>query len=223
MGFYLINNRENKPSFIFVDKLEDLIYHVEGNIDDTVIVKGSRESKPFFLKDSNDYKNLCDQKYRNGLLAQEIFKNIARERRFMIESIPQDIDSFSVYNILDSFTIKRADFVIKNCRNIEVDVKCLSFYLINDKKYFYIRYSEIMKLERMNSLIEKNTILAIFDQNTVRGQDFSLNMIELKTILKENNRCVVYDQKTKCFKVPLHLTTNGFDLLEEYRINRELY
>jgi len=80
-----------------------------------------------------------------------------------------------------------------------------------------------MKLERMNSLIEKNTILAIFDQNRVRSEDFSLYMIELKTILKENSRCVMYDQKTKCFKIPLHLTTNGFDLLEEYRINRELY
>lgn len=56
MRFYLINNRENEPSFIFVDKLEDIIYHVEGNIDDTVIVEGSRESKPFFLRDSDDIK-----------------------------------------------------------------------------------------------------------------------------------------------------------------------
>ncbi|MDR6158627.1 hypothetical protein QF023_002143 [Chryseobacterium sp. SLBN-27] len=61
----------------------------------------------------------------------------------MIEDIPQDQTSVINYNIIDSFTVKRADFVIKNCKDIEVDVKCLSTYTTNSIKYFYIRYYEI--------------------------------------------------------------------------------
>lgn len=223
MGYYFIYEIANKPSYFFVEELEDMIFYVQGDIDDVLIVEGTIDSKPLLLKDSNVYKNLCKQKYRNGLLAEKIFKNQAIQKKFIVEKIPQDVDSFSNYNILDSFTIKRADFVIKNCRCIEVDVKCLSFYKSGHIEYFYLRYSEIMKLERMNSIIEMNTILAIFDQNTVKNETCSLYMIELKTILKENNKSVIYDKATKCFKVPLYLTTDGFDLLEEYRINNILY
>ncbi|KMQ67795.1 hypothetical protein ACM39_10615 [Chryseobacterium sp. FH2] len=225
MGYYLINSSEiNQPFSVYVDRLEDLIYHVEGDIDDAIIVSGSIDSAPFFLKDSKEYKNLCNERFRNGLRAQEIFEMEARRLQFMVEAIPQDTESFSNYNIIDSFSVKRADFVIKNCKDIEVDVKCLSFYKIKETSYFYIRYYELMKFERMNSLIDKKTVLAIFDQSKIKSDEQQhLRMIELSTIFKENNRSVIYDENTKCFKIPLDLTTTGFEILENYRINKQLY
>ncbi|MBB4806993.1 hypothetical protein HNP38_002289 [Chryseobacterium defluvii] len=224
MGYYLINSGEiNQPFSIYVDRLEDLIYHVDGDINDAIIVAGSKDTEPFFLKDSKEYKNLCVEKFRNGLRAQEMFEETARKLQFMVEVIPQDTKSFINYNILDSFTIKRADFVIKNCKDIEVDVKCLSFYTIKNIQYFYIRYYELMKLERMNSLIDKRTVLALYDQSKIKYEENSLRMIELSTIFKENNKSVIYDKNTKCFKIPLDLTTDGFELLENYRINKEFY
>ncbi len=224
MGYYLINKDDsNRPFSQYVEKLEDLIYHVKGDINDAIIVSGKKKSKPFFLRDSKEYKNLCSQKLRNGILAQEIFKKVALEKSFIIEEIPQDKTSFSNYNIIDSFTVKRADFIVKNCKDIEVDVKCLSTYTINKIQYFYIRYHEIKKLERMNSLIDKKTVLAIFNQSSIQADEESLKMIELSTIHKENNRSVIYDKNTKCFKIPLDLTTPGFKLLEEHRINSDLY
>jgi len=225
MGYYLINTDEvTKPFSVYVDRLEDLIYHIEGDIKDALIVAGSKDSKPFFLKDSKEYKNLCEEKFRNGYLAQEIFEKAAKNQKFMIEAIPQDIESFSNYNIIDSFTVKRADFIVKNCKDIEVDVKCLSLYTINKTEYFYIRYHELMKFQRMNSLIDKNTVLAIFDQKKIRSEkDDCLKMIELSTIFKENKKSVVYDESTKCFRVPIELATSGFEILENYRINGGLY
>lgn len=224
MGYYLINRDDpDKPFSQYVERIEDLIYHIKGDINDAIIVSGKKKSQPFFLRDSEEYKNLCSEKLRNGILAQEIFKKEAIKRSFMIEDIPQDQTSFISYNIIDSFTVKRADFVIKNCKDIEVDVKCLSMYTTNSIQYFYIRYHEIKKLERMNSLIDKKTVLAIFKQHSIQADEDSLKMIELSTIHKENNRSVIYDKNTKCFKIPLDLTTPGFKLLEEHRINSDLY
>ncbi|GEN69857.1 hypothetical protein [Chryseobacterium rhizosphaerae] len=225
MGYYLINNEDktSNPFSAYVEKLEDLIYHIEGEVNDALIVAGSLDSAPFYLRDSDEYKNLCHEKFRNGLLAQAIFKEEARKQKFIVELVPQDSESFSDYNIIDSFTVKRADYVIKNCKDIEVEVKCLSFYTSKNRSYFYIRYHELMKLERMNSIIGKKTVLAIFDQTEVKFPEASLKMIELSTIFRENKKSVIYDKDTKCFKIPLELTSSGLDILENYRINKELY
>jgi hypothetical protein len=225
MGYYLINNedRTDQPFSAYVEKMEDLIYHIEGNIENALIVVGSLDSAPFYLRDSAEYKSLCLEKFRNGLLAQDIFKEVARKQKFIVELVPQDSESFADYNIIDSFTVKRADFVIKNCKDIEVEVKCLSFYTSKNVSYFYIRYHELKKLERMNRIIGKQTILAVFDQAQVRSGETSLKMIELSTIFRENKKSVVYDEATKCFKVPLDLLSPGLDILEDYRINKELY
>ncbi|MDR6158628.1 hypothetical protein QF023_002144 [Chryseobacterium sp. SLBN-27] len=58
----------------------------------------------------------------------------------------------------------------------------------------------------MNSLIDKKTVLAIFKQHSIQADEDSLKMIELSTIHKKNNRSVIYDKNTKCFKIPLDLT-----------------
>ncbi|MBL3545956.1 hypothetical protein [Chryseobacterium sp. KMC2] len=158
----------------------------------------------------------------NGFLAQQYFKRDATAQKFIVEEIPQDIDSFNNYKVIDSRPIKRADFNIKNCKNIEVEVKCLTFYLIHDFLYFYINSYEIEKLENLNVLTGKKTILAIYNQAYIDQENCSVIMIKLSTI-KKNKTSVIYDKDKDCYKVPLSLAKEGFELLEKYRIKQDLY
>lgn len=223
MGYYLISNKnKEQPYSVFVEDLEDIIYHVEGDINDTVIAEGTANSKPYFLRNHLEYKTLCKEKYRNGRLAEKIFRQLAIEQKFMIRDIPQDQKSFEEYNVIESMTLKRADFEIKNCDNIEVDVKCLSFYEIKNKLHFYLRYSEYSRFQNSRKHTNQRIVLSIFNQKTIKtSQEFY--SIELLTILKENNKSVRYDESKKCFVIPLDLTTPGFELLENYRIRKDLY
>lgn len=48
MGYYFINRDDpDKPSQ-YVERIEDLIYHIKGDINDAIIVYGKKKSQPFF-------------------------------------------------------------------------------------------------------------------------------------------------------------------------------
>lgn len=223
MGYFLISKGTEKPFEVYVNRMEELIYQIEGDLEDVVVVHGSRDNEPYFLKNSKEFKNFCSQKYRIGINAQDFFVKMAKENKFIVEAIPQDQDSYKDYCVLDSISVKRADYNIRNCSGLEVDVKCLTFYKVNKEECFYIKYKEVMGFERMRSLCNNNTVLAIFKQKNKMVEDDSLIMIELSKILEENNRSVSYDNEKKCLIVPVSLATPGFELLEEHRINNHLY
>ena len=225
MGYYLIDKNNQNAFSHYVEKLEDIIYVVEGNLEDVIVSHGSIESKPFFLKDSEAFKHLCNEKFRLGLLAEELFlqKVKASNIKYMINKIAQDKESIENFKVIDSVSIKRADFEIKNCKDIEVEVKCLSFYTIDNEESFYIKYRELKSLERLNSLISKDTVIAVFQQKENKIVENSLTMIRLSTILGENNKAVKYDSDKKCLVVPKKITTKGLSILEDALINKEAY
>jgi hypothetical protein len=225
MGYYLIDKNNQNAFSHYVEKLEDIIYVVEGNLEDVIVSHGSIESKPFFLKDSEAFKHLCNEKFRLGLLAEELFlqKVKASNIKYMINKIAQDKESIENFKVIDSVSIKRADFEIKNCKDIEVEVKCLSYYMIENEDCFYIKYRELKSLERLNLLIAKDTVIAVFQQKENKIIEDSLSMIRLSTILSENNKTVKYDSNKKCLVVPKKLTTKGLTILEDALINKEAY
>jgi len=230
MGYILtFQDRKNQKFYCYDEDRFNLIIIVANDdlIRESAFIRsGSKNELPLdghlpyevYLSDVQERK----RRQENGLKAQELFKLAARQQLFIVEEIPQDKESISNYKVIKSLPIKRADYNIKNCKNIEVDVKCLTFYLIHDIVYFYIDSYEIQKLENLNKLTKKKTIFAIYNQAEIDLENCSLVMIELLKIRKKK-KSVIYDKKTGCYKVPLRITTNGFELLEAFRIKENLY
>lgn len=219
MGYYLIDKTSSQPFSIFLSRMEDSIYQIEGDLDNFIIVESSKENAPYLLKDSPAFKHLCKKKFRVALEAQDLFCEQAKKNRFLPAKISQDQESFKDYcDVLQTVSVKRADYVISNCKDIEVEVKCLTFYKIKGELHFFIKYHEIKRLNNLNEMTAKNTVLAIFRQENEQLDPKSLTMIKLSTILKENNKSVKYDVHHKCFVVPIRLTTPGFKILEDAKI-----
>jgi len=237
MGYILIfHDLKNQYYYCYDDDKSNLMYIAfedEIILESFIILQGSKSELPLagflpyevYLNNVEVQKNNVEvQKRRreNGLKAQELFKIIARERLFIVEDIPQDKDSIANYKVIESIPVKRADYNIKNCKNIEVEVKCLTLYPRINPLFFYISSYEVEKLENLNKLTGKKTILAIYSQAEIDQENCSVIMIKLSTIRK-NKRPIIYDMDKDCYKVPISLTTEGFELLEKYRIKGDLY
>jgi hypothetical protein len=217
MGYHIIIKAE-KGDLVshYAEKYEDLAEFSDIQ-SDSIIYEGEPNWKPIIVGEDKKYKNLADPKFRAGMKAEKLFREQAIKHGLMLEKLSQDYDSFKAYKSGADVPIKRGDYLVRNAGNMEIEIKCFTFYKIDNKECFYIDYHTFKKHQNMESFTKCPVVFVIYHRDGDSPVKDSLCMIALDIICQENNKAISWDDKLKCFIVPISLTTKGFELIDKER------
>jgi hypothetical protein len=165
-------------------------------------------------------RGLFNPRFAAGRNAEQLFEELAHQSGWIVERIPQDRASFDKYAQSSARSIKRGDFIIRNARNTEVEVKCFSRFDWNTPGYL-LRYSHVKRHEQMQHLTESPVVFAIFERRGRRPVPGSLRMVPLSDLLGRRSPDIQYLPNQKCLHIPLDSMYRGFDLLSRFRIGTD--
>lgn len=211
MGYHLIvSNTNGEVISHYAEEIEDFASYSDIN-KDSIIYQGEESWKPIVVGNHKYYKNLSDEKFRAGIKAEKLFKEQAISHGLMIENLSQDPESFKAYTVNSNDEgIKRGDYIIRNARNLEIEVKCFSYY--NNSIYF--KYEHYLKHKNMQSFTGSPIVIAFYERNGDSPIESSLKMISLDTINEKNNKEIRYDKQKRCFIIPVTLAQEKFTLID---------
>lgn len=218
MGYYVIIDPECFPmQYTYVEEYDDLI-KIEGINKKSIIFSGSPDSPPQQVGISIKYHDLAQDWYRAGLKAQRVFAKLAEWRGLVLEELSQDPESFKAYTRGIKERVKRGDFLIRNCGNIEIEVKCRTFYGKGEQKYFFFSEQDLKKHLNMEKVTKTPVVVAVFQRKKDIPLENSLCMIsidhihELSKLSEREKQDYGY-----VYRIPLKETVAGFDLIQEYK------
>ncbi len=229
MGYHIILRQNSEHiEHHFVEKINDLANYKL--TPDSIVYQGEKHWKPELLKNSSEYQNFAFDWHRAGIKAQELFKIQALKAEYILEELSQDKDSFKFYTGITTeyLKIKRGDFLIRNVKNIEVDVKCRSFYKsekLNDW-CFDFNVDHLERHRNMSNFTGSSVVIAIYQRvNTDIPKSDSLRMIEISHMDKIIKELKIKPEKRKnskneifhAFPIPLGRTAKEFALIETIR------
>ena len=156
--------------------------------------------------------------YYAGTRAEEIFVQQAEAARWIMERISQEKETITRYRDVAGSSVKRGDFICRNCCNAEIEVKCKTRYSSrNEGSYYLLEYSHIKRHERMKEEITNTPIVFAFYERKGRSvlKD-TLRMIDLDFLLgtPDYKKGELYDKRNKCIKIPFRYTREGFKVLD---------
>ncbi len=156
-----------------------------------------------------------------GLRAEEVFAEQALKNSWIVERIPQDRTSFEKYRKSNK-SIKRGDYICRNCNNSEIEVKCKKQYGANDNRYYLLEYSHIKRHREMQSMTNTNVVFAFYQRDGANCLQDTLRMVDLDFLLQTNDYKAgrLYDKRTKCLRVPLKYTRPNFKVLSIIKSRR---
>ena len=222
MGYHVItlNTKKQIIEQAYIKSLFELI-RLNNITEDSLIFQGEEHWKPVKISDNEQYSNYTKDWFIAGIRAQEKFKKQAKSKGLILEEINQDRESFSQYFVEnDSKEIKRGDFLIRNKGNIEVDVKCRTFYEEGDVTVFKFKCADVEKHLNMQELTNSPVLIAVYERDGEYIKDdipFFISIDEInsnKTSLKIVN--VKEENTGKCYQIPLTLTSQTFKYIEEF-------
>lgn len=221
MGYHIIiSNSNNCIDSHYIENIEELAI-VDNLTQDAIIYEGERHWTPITLGSDEKYSNYLKDWYCAGIRAQHLFKELARNHQLIVEDISQDQASFKQYTDSALTSIKRGDFLIRNARNIEIEVKCRTLHTTSDASkicYHKIAFSEIKKLDAMQQITGIPILVAFFNRSNRQPLAETLKMISISTIIREaKSKKVWYEEKSKDYCVPLSLMEDGFALIDRVR------
>ena len=151
-----------------------------------------------------------------GLNAEDIFQEMAEEKGWILEKIAQDKEAFDKYQKHSEPSIKRGDFLCRNCNNAEIEVKCKQLYRHRGEDCYLLEYNHVKRHEAMQELTKSPVVFAVFERDGSKVVWENLRMFTLDYILKtpEYARGELYDRKYKCIRIPLRYTRPGFRVLQ---------
>ena len=152
-----------------------------------------------------------------GEKAEKYFEELCGSRNYIFEKIPQDKKNFAKYAAHSQNHIKRGDYLIRNLKNLEVEVKCYTRYKFGSKDYYAIKYSHIKRHEEMERITNEPVVFAIFERNGRNVVKDSLRMIPLKELTSQRKTTVFYDKRMKCLCIPLNVMYVGFHYFDIYK------
>lgn len=216
MGFHVVNLLKGKISHEFAVSETDLAFL---NIsEDSIIYEGEKHWIPEIVGSSKKYKIWAKHWYRAGIKAQELFKQQASNKGYILEILNQDQDSFKSYtSAAKNVRIKRGDFLIRNVRNIEIDVKCRTFYHNNGEIKFNFKIQHYYHHLNMITFTNTPILIAVYENVQNEPDPKQLYMFEISEIGKNTLEKVMIEDTGMCFRIPLSLTVKGFDLIEQYK------
>lgn len=155
-------------------------------------------------------------RFAAGRKAEELFAQLAYDNGWTVEKISQDRSSFDKYAMNSARGIKRGDYIIRNLRNTEVEVKCFSRSRWRSPGYL-LKYSQVKRHEGMQQMTESPVVFAIFERRGRNPVAESLRMIPLSALTGRRSREITYVKKSKSLHIPLTSMVPGFELLRSLR------
>lgn len=221
MGYHIIiSNNTNRIDSHYIENIEELAI-VDNLTQNTIIYEGEKHWTPVAIGADDKYSNYLKDWFCAGIRAQNLFKELAQNNQLIVEDISQDQESFKQYTDSAPTSIKRGDFLIRNARNIEIEVKCRTLYTACDATkscYYKISFSETKKLDAMQKITGIPIIVAFFTRSGRQPLAETLKMISISKIMKEAKlKKVWYEEKNKDYCVPLSLMEDGFTLIDRAR------
>lgn len=150
-----------------------------------------------------------------GRRAEFHFEALAQRKRWALERVDQSRESMDKYRALSSRSVKRGDYLCRNCQNVEIELKCKKLYIRHNEPFFYMDYSEIKRLEEMQAITGTPVVLAFMERDGSDARPGSLRMAKLDFVLNsnDNRRGLLYDERSKCLRIPFKYTRPGFEVL----------
>lgn len=218
MGYYVILHPGRLPfESRYVDKYEELVL-VEGISKEAIVYESGRENVPQRIGDSFQYRDLGEEWYRAGLRAQLLFARLARKAGFVLEELSQDQKSFRSYAKGIEDPVKRGDFLVRNLQNLEVEVKCRSFYDRGEAKYFNFSAEDLQKHLNMQRASHTRVVVAVFRRKEDHPMGATLSMITIDKIQQLIPRLETEEKPYgRVFHIPLKETEPGFGLLKSFK------
>lgn len=215
MGYHIINNSKDNLNHEYVETFEQLAFF-DCIKENTIIFEGEKHLAPVRVGSSEKYKSLSLGWFRAGIQAQEIFKRQATQNGYILEELNQDQKSFKSYTSnANSIPIKRGDFLLRNCGNIEIDVKCRSFIPENGEIYFDFKCEDAEKHLNMISFTNTPILIAVYKNRNDSAVDNDFYMFDINKLVK--NKEIKKHFRTgigNCYRIPLSFTRKGFELIE---------
>lgn len=217
MGFHIVNLNNGVVEHEYIRTEKELAFSdkIKG---DTIIYQGEENWKPVRVGDSEKYKDYCNLDFRAGMKAQQLFKEQARRESLMLEEINQDVDSFANYKLDKTSTCyKRVDFLVRNYRNLEIEVKCKRFYPDKNPKVFYFNVQDLLKHTNMQESSQTPIILAIYERSKDGGIIEEPNFVSIDMINKNKNKLKIEPKNNEdCYKIPISYLKKGFGFIKEF-------
>lgn len=221
-------NSGNIPTdtLTLVEELIDLdSYNIfDDHIENDFTVKENGSSK--YGKDHCENGSVGDieqYKIEAGMKAELEFDTQAIQAGYYMEPLVQDKESYhDKCKAIFEKSVKRGDYICRNLRNIEIDVKCISHYPPDNPEYFYLDYSDLTRHMEMFKQTRTPILFAIYQMDNKAPKLDTLKMITLDDILlhiKKNS--IKKGSRYNGVKIPLNLTSSKFSLLD--KIREELY
>lgn len=192
--------------------------------ENTIIYKGEEHWCPVVVKNSEEYKRLSDFRYRGSVLAERIFMRQALENGLMIEVLEQNQKSFEqYYKVHDGFlNIKRGDFLIRNVGNLEVEVKCKTFYGRKSQKHFYFEKEHFEKHLKMREYTRAPILLAVYERKASDGKPnpkslYMIDMIHILSLIKNGSAKQVKRDWGAAYQIKVNNCMKGFKLVDFYK------
>jgi hypothetical protein len=216
MGYHIVNLENNKLKHDYVETYEELSY-IEFITNDTIIYQGEEHWKPYRVEDSESYKNFAKGWYRAGVQAQELFKVQATNSGYILEMLNQDQKSFRSYTSnVNSISIKRGDFLIRNFGNIEIDVKCRGFREYKGQKSFDFKCEDANKHQNMEGFTNIPILIAVYENVNNRPLEDNIYMFSIDKLIESKEIEIHHrDGIGKCYRIPLSFTIKGFSLIDD--------
>lgn len=149
------------------------------------------------------------------------FCKIGSRRKLLLEELGQDQEHFRAYVKAIKGPVKRGDFLVRNRGNIEIEVKCRSFYG-RTHPYFLFSEEDLNKHLNMEKVTKTPIVIAVFQRKGDKPVETSLCMITVDRVVELLPQ-LVREQKEYgwVYRIPLKETFPGFDLLGEYGLEEQ--
>ena len=236
MGFHVIlQHDEQGIVYRYVKKWNDLAYLPISS--KSIIYQGEPHWVPEMVQNSKVYCNLAEDWHRVAIKAQDVFMEQALENGYILEELNQDQDSFKAYTSIreEYLKIKRGDFLVRNVRNLEVDVKCRKFFYSKEvgRECFEFNIDHLERHLNMYGFTQTPIVIAVY-QRHAKGDEplpeslIMMDILYMKRIiselnLKKHSRRNRRGETYQVYQIPVGRAMKKFDLLDYYKANLTPY
>jgi hypothetical protein len=221
MGYHVIVNSTAEGVVSRYVETPDELAQFSDLTPDAIVYQGEPHWVPVPLGAHPQCSNYLHDWFRAGVKAQTLFRKLAHEHGLILENLSQDQASFRSYTANVDKAVKRGDCLIRNARNLEVEIKCQTIYPRGDEEVFWFDEADIEKHLNMQEFTGCPIVMAVFERAGDAPVDGSLRMIlvdEIKRLL--GTGAVTVDEKAKngkAYVVALESMRLGFEIIDEIR------
>lgn len=198
--------------------------------EDSIVYQGEERWSPEILKSSKRYGNYAHDWHRAGIKAQILFKKQALKEGYILEELSNDQVTFKNYTGISKeyLKIKRGDFLVRNVKNIEIEVKCRNFYEIDEIKYFDFNCEDLERHRNMSKFTNSEIIIALYERKPGTDKPISTSLrtievsymyklvdeLKLEQILRTNSKGEAYN----VYRFPIKRTAPKFARIEKHKL-----